>query len=722
MSIHLHIDKQKQKEHARTNLSEEDDDDSRACGSASDSSSDDDDDQNFDDWDDSLFSGSEYRIQSLFDEAKSFGNVQEVLKYDKETYGVDLDELWTALKGKGAVDAIMGRVKLVNWIRKTKPTPDAVRNLTGNEDFFRSDEYLVPVIENDALLQYTPPNDKWSDDSDLDDGYPTSASTSAATRPTHLNPHSAETRIKSLEKKLAQVKKDFDEYRGMVREKMNLREAFEEARELEKEKDQGKDAIEKKQREKRDDDSHYFESYGYNDIHAVMIQDKIRTSTYAKFILTNPELFEGATVLDVGCGTGILSLFAARSGAKRVYAVDASPVGAKAEEIVRLNGLDNVIKVIRGKIEDVELPFSPEDDKKVDIIISEWMGYALLYESMLDSVLVAKERFLRTGGGIAVSGEEGTQSKKEKAGLMVPSECKMMLGLCDAGEVKKERVHWWNDVYGFDMSPMTTDIYTEAVMDVVGPHTLLSNPICVKDLHVQTLPPVPTSSTSTSHSTHPHHPLIKFVTPFTLTSVTSRKTTVTAFVLYFDTFFTTDGSLVPPDVPVEIVREGESIVAEVWPLGGGKVNKTPGLMKRRKSSGSGSAMRSQSREREKEKEQRDEAITNETGTLTTEPSSMTAMNEGTQKVAKVTSFSTGPQSIPTHWKQTLFLLREPFVVEEGSTVAGNFICRKSEDNSRELEVEIHYSVRHPGVSNSKIQKGPDEDEGEDVIVQMFKVR
>lgn len=74
-----------------------------------------------------------------------------------------------------------------------------------------------------------------------------------------------------------------------------------------------------------------------------MIQDKVRTSTYASFILTNPSLFRDAVVLDVGCGTGILSLFAARGGAKRVFAVDASDIAEKAEKIVKANGLENII-------------------------------------------------------------------------------------------------------------------------------------------------------------------------------------------------------------------------------------------------------------------------------------------------------------------------------------------------------------------------------------------
>ena len=74
-----------------------------------------------------------------------------------------------------------------------------------------------------------------------------------------------------------------------------------------------------------------------------MIQDKVRTASYAAFISKNPALFHNAVVLDVGCGTGILSLFAARAGAKRVIAVDASDIAEKAEKIVKANGLNHVI-------------------------------------------------------------------------------------------------------------------------------------------------------------------------------------------------------------------------------------------------------------------------------------------------------------------------------------------------------------------------------------------
>lgn len=115
-----------------------------------------------------------------------------------------------------------------------------------------------------------------------------------------------------------------------------------------------------------------------------MIQDKVRTSTYASFILTSPSLFTDAVVLDVGCGTGILSLFAARAGAKKVIAVDASDIAEKAEKIVKENGMDGVVTVVRGKVEDIVLPDGIE---KVDVIISECTCFSILPSASLNSYL-----------------------------------------------------------------------------------------------------------------------------------------------------------------------------------------------------------------------------------------------------------------------------------------------------------------------------------------------
>ena len=52
-----------------------------------------------------------------------------------------------------------------------------------------------------------------------------------------------------------------------------------------------------------------------------MLKDEVRTLTYRNSMYHNKHLFKGKIVLDVGCGTGILSMFAARAGAKRVIGV-----------------------------------------------------------------------------------------------------------------------------------------------------------------------------------------------------------------------------------------------------------------------------------------------------------------------------------------------------------------------------------------------------------------
>ena len=98
-------------------------------------------------------------------------------------------------------------------------------------------------------------------------------------------------------------------------------------------------------------------------------------------------------MLDVGCGTGILSLFAAKAGAKRVIGVDNSNIAYQAKRIIMDNNLQDTVLILKGKVEEVELPV-----KEVDVIISEWMGFSLFYESMLDSVLFARDKWLAPGG------------------------------------------------------------------------------------------------------------------------------------------------------------------------------------------------------------------------------------------------------------------------------------------------------------------------------------
>lgn len=135
----------------------------------------------------------------------------------------------------------------------------------------------------------------------------------------------------------------------------------------------------------------YFQFYGYLSQQQNMMQDFVRTSTYQKAIHGNFNDFNGKTVLDVGAGSGILSFFAAQAGAAKVYAVEASNMAQYAQQLVAANNLNERITVIAGKIEEIDLP------EKVDIIISEPMGYMLYNERMLETYLHAK-KWLKPNG------------------------------------------------------------------------------------------------------------------------------------------------------------------------------------------------------------------------------------------------------------------------------------------------------------------------------------
>lgn len=241
---------------------------------------------------------------------------------------------------------------------------------------------------------------------------------------------------------------------------------------------------------------YYVDSYSHFGIHEEMLKDRVRTNAYRAAILNNAHLFRGKTVLDVGCGTGILSLFAAKAGAAHVYGVDFSDIATQAQQIVNDNAMDTKITIIKAKVEDVVLPV-----ESVDVIISEWMGYFLFYESMLDTVLFARDKWLKPDG------------------VILPDKAALFLCGVEDGEYKQERIEFWSNVYGFDMSCIRNLAILEPLVEYVDANQINTDAHKVIELDLKTMKVED----------------VDFKAPFELTSF--RNDYIHGLVAYFEVYF-----------------------------------------------------------------------------------------------------------------------------------------------------------------------------------------
>jgi len=160
--------------------------------------------------------------------------------------------------------------------------------------------------------------------------------------------------------------------------------------------------------------------------HKDMLRDVIRTSAYHDAIrhLVQP----GDRVIDFGSGTGVLAIFAARAGAQ-VEAIERTSMVEHAREIARRSGCPSV-RFFHGD----HLSF--ESDARADLIVSEWMGHALFYESMLEPLIALRNRWLRPGG------------------KMLPSRVSVMCALVTAEALYEDYGFLEHAPYGVDFSPI----------------------------------------------------------------------------------------------------------------------------------------------------------------------------------------------------------------------------------------------------------------------------
>ncbi|XP_077436438.1 protein arginine N-methyltransferase 2 isoform X2 [Vanacampus margaritifer] len=315
-------------------------------------------------------------------------------------------------------------------------------------------------------------------------------------------------------------------------------------------------------------DEEYYFTYGTLNLHLEMLSDKSRTEAYRRVIVNNSASLHGKVVMDLGCGTGIMSLFCAQlARPAAVYAVEASSMVQHTRELVKQNTCDEVVTVLQGRAEEIQLP------EQVDVLVSEWMGNCLLFEFMVESVLLARDRWLREGG------------------TMWPSSAALTLVPCQAHRYYGEKMAFWENPYGLDFTPL--------------------QPLALQEFF---------GKPKFSHSMEPGDRLAP-----------------PADVIYLDmnTLQVADLEEMQGEFQFHLEKSGVFHGFTAWFSVHFK-----------------------------------------------------SLEEGGAPV----ELNTGPDSEPTHWKQTLFMLDEPVSVNAADCISGSIILRRNPTWRRHLSVTLHWDV------------------------------
>ncbi len=206
------------------------------------------------------------------------------------------------------------------------------------------------------------------------------------------------------------------------------------------------------------------------DNHVTMLGDHIRLSSYRRAIerSVGPE----SVVMDLGCGTGVLGFFAAKAGAKKVYAIEKrQDILALASEIGRRSGVENVDFVFGASSQLEPERFDPQPN----ILVAEILGNQILEEHVLEFTMDARDRLLAPNA------------------TLIPYKLGIDVFAFESKRVPQRgaRVHAYSELYNLDFSPLA-DIVDAKHMR----HTMrynpqldapLSKPITIKELDLRTL-------------------------------------------------------------------------------------------------------------------------------------------------------------------------------------------------------------------------------------------
>lgn len=170
-------------------------------------------------------------------------------------------------------------------------------------------------------------------------------------------------------------------------------------------------------------------------IHVKMLNDRLRTEGFLTAI--NSVVRTGDIVVDIGTGTGVLAVAAARAGARHVYAIESTGIAKIAKEVFAANGLAEKITLIEGRSTGVGLP------EKADVMISETVGNHPFAEGILETVADATKRLLKPGARMIPAAIEYFGIPVHIPDAVMDQQC-----------ITDHSLHNWREWYGVDFVPL----------------------------------------------------------------------------------------------------------------------------------------------------------------------------------------------------------------------------------------------------------------------------
>ncbi|KAH3742983.1 S-adenosyl-L-methionine-dependent methyltransferase [Pelomyxa schiedti] len=578
-------------------------------------------------------------------------------------------------------------VRMINFLRThgRKLGSWSATGVSRTHPLFEDEAFLIPVIPDDPLITDFALGliDEGEDENSIngqqdvtvveggcgEEGAPVIRETSGTTS-------SQQSEVAILRQKLEQLERA---YSTLKQASQRLLED-EKPLESDSEKDSSSDDEEvgEETRKEEGKTTKYFLSYTRLAIHSEMLHDTVRTSSYRDFFEKNPQLVRGKVVVDVGAGSGILSLFAARAGAAHVIAVEASRVARYARESVQRNGFSEVVDVVCCKAEDSERLGSALHGAKADIVVSEWMGYFLLFENMLPAVLAVRD------------------SHMNPSGTVQPSHTGIILSAFTMPERWEYERPFWKDVYGFDMSHIGESYVREALVEVVAPQGEITDPCTLGVIDINA---VKSDTFKSGWSLkYPFRLIIRRTTtpePDPSTPASPETETDPSVASLFSSESTTPSNSEPNpvDSPTTIITQSPTTTPKTTTT---TTETIP------------------------------EATTTATATPTPTSTSTSTTAAGcdchalvgwfdvefrTGCVEPIVKFGTGPSDPETHWRQTVFMLPRPVEsLAPGDALDGTLTIQHSAVEQHDIEVLIDFAVqriRSPASSSSSSVSCPE---------------